>query len=214
MACFREDRDYLVYRAMLREAAIRHGCAIHAYCLMSNHVHLLITPDSEDAVAKLMHDLAQPYTRHFNRKYQRTGALWEGRFKSCVVQSGSYVLACYRYIEMNPVRAGMVSRPEHYPWSSYVANLGGADDLIEAHPEHSAIGPAAYASLIADTMDTALIREIRDATAGGLPLAGHPFKSILKESGRRIERRAAGRPSKTTNKSVPGTDLFSGDEAS
>ena len=104
-ACFRVDSDYQVYLLQLRELARQLGCAVHAYCLMTNHVHLLLTPDHETACSLLMRDLGRSYVRYFNDRHERTGTLWEGRFRSCLVESAEYVLACYRYIELNPVRS-------------------------------------------------------------------------------------------------------------
>ena len=124
-ACFHRDADYLVYLDHLRELSQRHGCEIHAYCLMTNHVHLLATPRAANACALLMKNLGQRYVQYVNRSRERTGTLWEGRFRSCIAQSERYVMACYRYIELNPVRAGMVARAGDYRWSSYLANAGG-----------------------------------------------------------------------------------------
>lgn len=214
MACFREESDYLVYLSMLRQAATKAACAVHAYCLMRNHVHLLLTPASAASCAALMHDLAQPYARYFNKKHQRTGTLWEGRFRSCVVESSSYVIACYRYIELNPVRAGIVTHPSLYPWSSYAANASGMKDaLIQLHSELQAIGRHAYAGLIMETVGAEMIDRIREATNGGYPLATDMFRSGLSAPGRRVVPGKPGRPAKAVGedqeKSVPGTDLFS-----
>ena len=140
-ACFRGDGDYLLYLLHLRELATRHGCAVHAYCLMTNHVHLLMTPSIEDALSTLMRNLGQRYVQYFNRRYGRTGTLWEGRFRSCIAESARYVLACYRYIELNPVRAGLTDHPGNYLWSSYRFNVDGLEDqLITAHPEYLGLG--------------------------------------------------------------------------
>src|SRR5258706_826975 len=107
-ACFVDESDYRLYLLHLRELAFKLECRVHAYCLMTNHVHLLLTPVSSDACVALMRDLGQRYVQYFNRRHHRTGTLWEGRFRSCVAESASYALACYRYIELNPVRASMV----------------------------------------------------------------------------------------------------------
>src|SRR3989440_5617612 len=123
--CFFSDVDYLAYLSYLRFFARRYQCSIHAYCLMTNHVHLLLTPHAADACALLMKYLSQCYVQRVNKRTGRSGTLWEGRFRSCLVASEHYVLACYRYIELNPVRAGMVSHPADYPWSSYAANSPG-----------------------------------------------------------------------------------------
>src|SRR2546421_2354553 len=138
-ACFRSDRDYFLYLLHLREQARGLGCQVHAYCLMTNHVHLLLTPPSAPACTDLMRNLGQRYTQHFNRTYARTGTLWEGRYRSCVTQSARYVLACYRYIDLNPLRAGMVDHPRAYLWSSYAVNAEERQDpLIAPHAEYLA----------------------------------------------------------------------------
>lgn len=116
--CFYDEEDCRRYLDELSELAPRFGCAVHAYVLMTNHVHLLLTPVREDSAALLMKHLGQHYVQYVNRVYRRSGTLWEGRFRSCLTQSEDYVLACYRYIELNPVRAGMVRHPGDYRWSS------------------------------------------------------------------------------------------------
>ena len=118
-AAFFEDNDYHSYMSWLAEGAQKHGCQVHAYVLMTNHVHLLLTPSSETSVSRLMQCLGRPYVRYFNYTYQRSGALWEGRVKACVEDADNYLLQCQQYIELNPVRAGMVETPGEYRWSSY-----------------------------------------------------------------------------------------------
>lgn len=217
MTCFGQEGDYLVYLALLRQASVNFGCAIHAYCLMSNHIHLLLTPTKPDACTALMHALAQQYAQYFNRTHQRTGTLWEGRFRSCIVESARYVLACHRYIELNPVRAGIVPRPEDYAWSSYAANSGvRIDPIVSPHAEILALAPSAYTRLLMEAVDAEFLGEIREATNGGYPLGGEEFKSTL--SGRKLIRGRSGRPPKADadrkEKSVPDPDLFSGDGVS
>ena len=134
-ACFFRDDDYARYLGILREATLRFGCSVHAYVLMTNHVHLLLTPAEPGGVAKVMQTLGRSYVRHVNDTIGRTGTLWEGRYKSCLVDSERYVLACYRYIELNPVRAGMVDDAAGYAWSSHGYNaLGRPDPLVRPHP--------------------------------------------------------------------------------
>jgi putative transposase len=118
-ACFFAEADYAAYLHWLHEGAQHHGVAIHAYCLMTNHVHLLVTPESAGAVSRLMQHVGRHYVNYANKVYRRSGTLWEGRFKSCLVDSEAYLLKLYQYIEYNPVRAGMVVHPEDYRWSSY-----------------------------------------------------------------------------------------------
>ena len=215
IACFRGESDFLVYLALLMQLVPKMRCALHAYCLMTNHVHLLLTPTSPSACSALMGGVAQRYSVYFNRKHGRTGSLWEGRYRSCVVESQRYVLACYRYIEMNPVRAGMVSHPGAYSWSSYAANSGARQDpMIIAHPELLAIGPAQYTRLFMQSLEAESLRDIRDATSGGYPLGTAAFKTSLQlPPGRKVARTLPGpkkSPEGSPEKSVPGTDLFSG----
>src|SRR3954467_14556413 len=139
--CFSRDGDYLVYVALLQAASSKFGCPVHAYCLMTNHVHILATPGSSQACGSMMHGVAQRYAHYFNKRAGRTGPLWEGRFRSCIVESARYVLACYRYIELNPVRAGMVAAACQHPWSSHAGNSGlKTDKLLTPHPEFWALG--------------------------------------------------------------------------
>jgi putative transposase len=221
MVCFRHENDHLLYLALLRDLAEKSACAVHAYCLMTNHVHLLLTPRGPDACARLMHALAQRYAQYFNRRHQRTGTLWEGRYKSCVIESSRYILACYRYVELNPVRAGMVGHPASYVWSSCAGNSGIRQDaLISPHAEFEALGSVAYALLLSEGIGHTAVQEIREATLGGFPLGSDSFKQSLHASaGRRLSRGKPGRPGKQTAgdgqaKSEPVPDLFSGDGAS
>ncbi len=115
-ACFYSDEDYQFYLELLKDLSEKFSCDIHAYVLMTNHVHLLLTPGKKDSAALLMKNLGQRYVQYINHTYRRSGTLWEGRFRSCLTQSEDYVLACYRYIELNPVRADMVAHPRDYPW--------------------------------------------------------------------------------------------------
>jgi putative transposase len=185
-ACFRGDSDYLAYLAHLRQLCAKHACSLHAYCLMTNHVHLLLTPDEESACSLLMRDLGRSYVRYFNDRHERTGTLWEGRFRSCLVESAEYVLACYRYIELNPVRASIVSRPDAYSWSSHGANTGTyPDPTVKPHAEFTALSiraaelSTAYKNLFEQPFDDALLKTIRDATNGGYPLASDTFKARI-----------------------------------
>lgn len=205
IACFKDDRDHLMYLAHLRQLAERYDCAVHAYCLMTNHVHLLVTPQTDDACTGLMRDLGQRYVQYFNRRHQRSGTLWEGRFRSCLVESAMYVLACYRYIELNPVRAGMVDHASGYLWSSYAVNGGmRSDPLVSYHAEFLALGGtagvrhAAYRGLLEQPLEPGLQRAIREASSGGYPIASQTFKdSVLGPLGFRTEPGKSGRPAKS-----------------
>ena len=179
--CFRRESDYLLYLLHLRELCARLRCAVHAYCLMTNHVHLLVTPPSADACKSLMKQLAQRHAQHFNRAYGRTGPLWDGRYRSSVAPTARYVIGCYRYIELNPVAAKMVSHPAQYTWSSYRANALGKDDrLVSPHAAFLALGldaiarRSAYAELVDQRLDPSLVENIRAATRGGYPMGSDP----------------------------------------
>jgi len=124
-AVFFSDEDYTAYLDWLKEGAEKHGCAIHAYVLMTNHVHLLMTPQTREAISKTIQFVGRHYVTYINHVYGRSGTLWEGRHKGCLISSEEYLFSCMRYIEMNPVRAGMVETPAEYPWSSYRWNATG-----------------------------------------------------------------------------------------
>jgi len=214
--CFSEDEDFMVYLALLRQLSLKSQCAVHAYCLMPNHVHILATPARTDSCAVLMKELSQRYAHYFNDKYGRTGTLWEGRFHSCVAESARYALACYRYIELNPVRAGIVLHPGLYPWSSYGANAGTCvDGFITSHPEFMALATderarrLVYQHLMGQGLAPSVLGAIRDATNGGYPLGSDRFKSTLPlPPGRQIQRRRPGRPRKGEgSSSVPDPEF-------
>ena len=120
--------DYGQYLQELREAARKHGCAVHAFVLMTNHAHLLVTPTGAGNVSRMMQAVGRRYVGSFNARYRRTGTLWEGRFKAALVDSERYLMACYRYIELNPVRAGMTTDPADYRWSSHCHNASGREN--------------------------------------------------------------------------------------
>ena len=202
--CFYAEEDYRFYLHYLEEFAVEFGCAIHAYVLMTNHVHLLLTPQRTDSASLMMKHLGQRYVQYINRTYRRSGTLWEGRFRSCLAQTEDYTLACYRYIELNPVRAGMVMKPQDYRWSSYPANAQGkASRLITPHAEYWRLGQDdatrrdAYRALFKAHLDPELLDDIRKATNGNFALGGERF---LKETEAMLGRRArpghAGRPGK------------------
>jgi putative transposase len=177
MATFRAEDDFLRYRELLRQASERFECAIHAYVLMTNHVHLLLTPPSTEAASQMMQALGTRYVRYVNSRYQRTGCLWEGRFKSSVVDSENYLLTCARYIELNPVRAAIVSSPDHYSWSSYRCNAYGApDSLITPHALYQSLGRSpverrlAYRALYTQPIESQTLAGIRDAVQAGTVL--------------------------------------------
>jgi len=200
--CFASEEDCLFYLDRLTEISAKLDVQVHAFVLMSNHVHLLATAEKADAVSELMKRLGQRYVQYFNRAYKRTGTLWEGRFRSCVVGEDGYFLGCHRYIELNPVRAGMVAHPGEYRWSSYQANAQGvATPLIRPHPVYSSLGSndlerqAAYRELFRYELDPKLVDEIRKVTHSGLVLGSERFaQEIAVLAGRRTQRGKPGRP--------------------
>ncbi|WP_286272261.1 transposase [Thalassotalea hakodatensis] len=136
-ACFYHEKDFKAYLNWLKYYSLKEDVAIHAWVLMTNHVHLLCTPKKPKAVSFMMQGLGRRYVQYFNYSHQRTGTLWEGRYKSCLVQNSNYLLEVYRYIELNPVRAGMVDNPTDYPWSSYQINaLGKVSSLVSYHDQY------------------------------------------------------------------------------
>ena len=203
--CFASEQDFAAYANWLLEYSIAHKVEIHAWVFMSNHVHLLVTPTIEGGVSKLMQSVGRRYVPYFNREYQRSGTLWEGRFKACLVQSERYLLECYRYIELNPVRAAMVKAPGDYNWSSYRANaLGVAAKLVTPHPEYLALGDGLeqrltnYQSLFIDRVDANWLQQIRTSTRKGLVFGSPQFAdqiAVLTEQ--RTSPGCAGRPNKS-----------------
>ena len=203
-SCFYAEEDYRYYLETLSEQARKYHCAIHAYVLMTNHVHLLITPKEEDSAALLMKNLGQRYVQYINRTYQRSGTLWEGRFKSCLTQDEIYVLTCYRYIELNPVRANMVSHPGEYRWSSYRTNGEGEHDpLLTPHSNYLRLGQteserqAVYRALFEAHIEPEQLNEIRHATNGNYVLGNSRFQEEIADMlKRRVTSGKNGRPAK------------------
>jgi len=202
--CFYAVEDYRRYLDTLQEIATKYECAVHAYVLITNHVHLLLTPNKPESAALLMKHLGQRYVQYVNRSYRRSGTLWEGRFRSCLTQSEDYVLTCYRYIELNPVRAEMVRHPRDYRWSSFRANGDGlTDTLLTPHAQYLGLGRSdderrsSYRQLFNAHLDSERIREIRNATNGNYALGNERFKADIE---RTLSRRAtpgkSGRPAR------------------
>lgn len=197
---FCADADYQFYLEKLRQACDKHACQLHAYVLMTNHLHLLITPQEEQGIGKAMQMLGRYYVQHYNYTYQRTGTLWEGRYKATLIDSEAYLLTCMRYIELNPVRADMVAHPSEYPWSSYRRNaLGQTNDLITPHLEYKRLGKtdeerqAAYRQLFKAHIPEISLNEIRDATNKAWALGNDRFKQrIQKQLERRVEANEKG----------------------
>jgi putative transposase len=135
-ACFVESENYQYYLELWKTCAKRYGISVHAYCLMTNHIHFLVTAQTEASISKAMSVIGSRYDYYFNRTNKRSGTLWEGRHKSSFVQSDRYFLTCMRYIELNPVVANMVSKPEEYKWSSYMVNAWDKESALVYHDEY------------------------------------------------------------------------------
>ena len=200
--CFASEQDFSAYVNWLKDYSKKYQVEIHAWILMTNHVHLLCTPRIDNAVSRMMQSLGRHYVRYFNFSYKRTGTLWEGRFKSCLVQEENYLLQLYRYIELNPVRAGMVGQPSDYVWSSYSINaLGKKSELCTPHPLYLALGSepkerqSNYRELFKYHVEGSLLEDIRLATNKGLALGNERFEmEVERLTGRRMTAKKMGRP--------------------
>ncbi len=182
-AVFLHPADYRQFKDTLLSAAARHGLAIHAYVFMTNHVHLLASPSASESAPKTMQSVGRRYVQYFNLRYERTGTLWEGRYRATVVDTESYLFECMRYIELNPVRAGMVTHPRNFAWSSYHANAEGrADQLITPHTLYQSLATTpqgremAYRALCIPPLEAACADEIRNCTNKGWALGTGQFK--------------------------------------
>lgn len=200
--CFASDEDMSAYLGWLKEYAKKYEVSVHAWVLMTNHVHLLCTPGSSGGISNMMQSLGRSYVRYFNQTYQRSGTLWEGRYKACLVQTEHYLLELYRYIELNPVRAGLVSDPADYKWSSYHSNaLGVQSELLTAHEIYLALGDnatsrrARYSDLFKADMDVQLLKEIQHCVHRGLAIGHEQFKQQIEVlTGKRVSAKKRGRP--------------------
>lgn len=199
-ACFFGDGYYTAYLEWLGESAASCRVAVHAYVLMPNHVHLLVTPSAPGAVSAMMQMLGRRYVRYVNRAQGRSGTLWEGRFKACVVDTECYALAAHRYIDLNPVRAGIVADPGAYRWSSYRSNAGLREDrLLATHECYRALGTtsiqraARYRVLCGEILDLREVSEIRAMSSKQLAFGSDRFKdSIAISAGRRTRPARSG----------------------
>ena len=200
-ATFFAETDYQFYLECLDDALRRYRVALHAYVLMTNHVHLLMTPTTTDGVSRVMQSVGRRYVQYINLTYRRTGTLWEGRHKASLVNAEDYLLKCYRYIELNPVAANMVNAPGDYRWSSYVHHaLGQTSPLIEEHELYLALGATAaarqyaYRELFRTALDAKDIHAIRTSTQYGTPLGNRRFSTEIEVAlGRRLGRTRRGR---------------------
>ncbi len=201
--CFFSNEDFQTYLSLLRETSTKYGCLVHAYVLMTNHVHLLLSPLEPLSISRMMQSLGRRYVHYINHIYARTGTLWEGRYKASLIQAERYLLTCYRYIELNPARANMVTSPGEYQWSSYHANANGkADKNIVNHEEYMRLGQSweerqtAYRELFRHHLPDEKVHMIRDALNQELVVGNDYFKDKIEQTLKRSARRKqAGRPS-------------------
>lgn len=201
-ACFASDEDHWAFTGWLKEYSVRYRVDVHAWVMMTNHIHLLCTPHDDVGISRMMQSVGRRYVQYFNREYRRSGTLWEGRFKSCLVENETYLLELYRYIEMNPVRAMMADDPGDYQWSSYQVNgLGKASDLCVPHQEYLSLGvdpferQKNYRELFAHQVEGELLKEIRDNTHKGMAIGSERFKDEIEIlTGRRLKSKKRGRP--------------------
>ena len=203
-AVFFDQGDYRAWLDWLDSGALRYGCQIHAYVLMTNHVHLLLSPAGQHSIPRMMQYLGRHYVQAVNCLYQRTGTLWEGRYKASLIDADDYLLTCYRYIELNPVRAGMVNEPGEYPWSSYRVNaLGHSNRYIQSHPLYLELGGSAearceaYRELFKASLASKDILRINRAWETGTPLGNDRFREQIEQTlGRTVGTTRRGRPGK------------------
>ena len=188
-ACFFADEDYRFYLDWLAEYAEKTDCRVHAYVLMTNHVHLLVTPKGVNDISLLFQDIGRHFVPYINKTYQRRGSLWEGRHKGHILESEVYFLTCMRYIEMNPVRAGMAEHPAKYRWSSYAANAQGIDNaIIQPHELYLSLGnapeirQAAYRGLFSTLINSDELELIRASLHSGTPLGNDRFKEKIESA--------------------------------
>ena len=201
---FFEDSDYQIYLGLLYDASKRYSCAIHAYVLMTNHIHLLVTPCEKEGVSRLMQAVNRQYVPYINYTYGTSGSIWEGRFKASLIDDEEYLLACMRYIELNPIRANMVCLPEDYSWSSYAGNTTKCmNEILTPHSIYLGLGLnrearfAAYIALFRHYLDTEVLSEIRRSYQTGIPLGNEYFREKIEQKLKYEAGQARqGRPSK------------------
>ncbi|MDR3492194.1 MAG: transposase, partial [Gammaproteobacteria bacterium] len=188
------EEDYHYYLDRLLYASEEHECDIHAYVLMTNHVHFLVSPVKEENIGKMMQTLGRYYVRYFNYKYKRTGTLWEGRYKAALINSEQYLFTCMRYIELNPVRARIVLNPIEYSWSSYLCNaIGMINPLIKPHDDYQRLGLENYQALFNQVIEQKELDAIRDVTNQSRVLGNHQFKqAVEKILNRKIDPKSKG----------------------
>ena len=205
-ACFTSKQDFIAYSGWLKDYSQKFGVEIHAWVFMTNHVHLLCTPHKIDSISQMMQSLGRQYVRYFNFTNKRSGTLWEGRFKSCLVQTEKYLIQLYRYIELNPVRANMVNDPADYEWSSYQINaLGKVSRLCTPHHIYLSLHQepqarqAAYRALFKHHLSSKIIDDIRQASNKGMAIGNDKFKDEIERiTGTSMRPQKMGRPCKDT----------------
>ena len=206
--CFTHDTDRLVYLTLLHDLSTKNGCALHAYCLMTQSRAPAVDARRRARMCHAdAHTSGSAYVQYFNHRHERSGTLWEGRFRSCLVDSARYVLACHRYIELNPVRAGTAASAAAYPWSSHGANAGYVEDRsLSPHPEYLALShdetsrQTVYRQLFDEGDEPAFLAALREATNGGFPMIGERLKSQVAAMGRQL------RPAAAATGLLPGTE--------
>jgi len=204
-AIFRDAEDYEAFLRWLREAARQFKVSVHAYVLMPNHLHLLVSPSDDMGLGRMMQWVGRHYVPYFNAKYQRAGTLWQGRYKATVIEAAQYFLACSKYIELNPVRSGLAAQPDEYPWSSFSHHAGiKSDPLITDHALYWALGntpfdrEAAYRALMEQGLGQNEVARLSEAALKGWALGSDHFKTALaKQVKRRVTPSKKGRPVKT-----------------
>lgn len=201
---FFEREDYQAYLGWLQEASERYNCKVHAYVLMTNHIHILATPEDKNSISLMMQYIGRQYVPYINHAYGSSGSIWEGRYKSNIIHDEAYLLTCMRYIELNPVRADMVKSPGAYRWSSYQANAQGKDnEIINYHPLYHSLGKTkaqrldAYKSLFKAHIDEKQLAVIRASWQTGTPLGNDYFKQKVEAKLKcKVGQARRGRPKK------------------
>ena len=206
LPCFLDDTDRACYRHLLHEALLATGCRLHAYVLMDNHVHLLVTPPEAGATGRMMQRLGRHYVGQFNTRHGRTGTLWEGRYKACLVDGADYFLRCVRYIDLNPVRARMTDDPAAFRWSSCAGLCGLRDDpLLSVHPVQRTLGPEAYRKTLAEAISDEDLAAIRLYLQQQRAYGRDDFQAIVEAKTRRFASvRPAHRPTNSKLLIAPG----------
>lgn len=199
---FFSENDYREYLKFVKQSAEQFECQVHSYVLMTNHVHLLLTPSTDKSISQFFQSLGRLYVSYINKTYQRSGTLWEGRHKGNIIDTQNYFLTCMQYIELNPVRAGMVDLPDEYPWSSYLANAKGVSNaILVPHEEYLSLAKKTvdrqkyYQRLFESKIDEQRLTDFRDSIQSGTALGSNIFidkiETMLK---RKVGYMRQGRP--------------------